>query len=206
VEHVGHQCTASARAAFARDEGRWWSKLEEQDMLPSPPISPRRRLATSGDIAVPQTVLSKLKEVVRALSAGIHAAAGQYAHMLHSIPRRRVIAGMAAFGLWDWRQGSRRRNPGLRSRPPGRSRNGSPPTPMDCAMTDLDAATLERVKSHFIDTIGCGIAAFDERPVRICRDVALIAAGAQRPSSARTGAPRLISPPSPTAPPSATTT
>src|SRR5215471_15348600 len=38
---------------------------------------------------------------------------------------------------------------------------------------DLDAATVERVKSHVIDTIGCGIAAFDERPVRICRDVAL---------------------------------
>lgn len=42
---------------------------------------------------------------------------------------------------------------------------------------DLDAATLERVKSHVIDTIGCGVAAFDERPVRICREVALSVAG-----------------------------
>jgi 2-methylcitrate dehydratase len=42
---------------------------------------------------------------------------------------------------------------------------------------DLDAATIERVKSHVIDTIGCGIAAFDEKPVRICRDVALAHAG-----------------------------
>jgi 2-methylcitrate dehydratase len=42
---------------------------------------------------------------------------------------------------------------------------------------DLDAATIERVKSHVIDTIGCGIAAFDERPVRICREVALAASG-----------------------------
>ncbi len=42
---------------------------------------------------------------------------------------------------------------------------------------DLDAATIERVKSHVIDTLGCGIAAFDERPVRICRDVALAHAG-----------------------------
>lgn len=40
---------------------------------------------------------------------------------------------------------------------------------------ELDAATIERVKSHVIDTIGCGIAAFDERPVRICREVALAA-------------------------------
>src|ERR1051326_4479050 len=38
---------------------------------------------------------------------------------------------------------------------------------------DLDAATIERVKSHVIDTLGCGIAAFDEGAVRICRDVAL---------------------------------
>jgi 2-methylcitrate dehydratase PrpD len=37
---------------------------------------------------------------------------------------------------------------------------------------DLDAATVERVKSHVIDTLGCGIAAFDERPVRVCREIA----------------------------------
>jgi 2-methylcitrate dehydratase len=42
---------------------------------------------------------------------------------------------------------------------------------------DIDAATIERVKSHVIDTIGCGIAAFDEAPVRICRDVALAPSG-----------------------------
>jgi len=42
---------------------------------------------------------------------------------------------------------------------------------------DIDAATLEAVKSHVIDTIGCMIAAFDEEPVRICRDVAVAAAG-----------------------------
>src|ERR1700719_4646024 len=42
---------------------------------------------------------------------------------------------------------------------------------------DLDAATIEQVKSYVIDTIGCGIAAFDEPPVRICRDVALAATG-----------------------------
>ena len=42
---------------------------------------------------------------------------------------------------------------------------------------DIDAATIERVKTHVIDTIGCGIGAFDERPVGICRDVALAASG-----------------------------
>jgi 2-methylcitrate dehydratase len=42
---------------------------------------------------------------------------------------------------------------------------------------DIDAATVERVKSHLIDALGCGIAAFDEPPVRICREVALAPAG-----------------------------
>ncbi|MGD0848457.1 MmgE/PrpD family protein [Bradyrhizobium sp.] len=42
---------------------------------------------------------------------------------------------------------------------------------------DIDAATVERVKTHVIDTIGCGIGAFDEKPVGICRDVALGAGG-----------------------------
>jgi 2-methylcitrate dehydratase len=40
---------------------------------------------------------------------------------------------------------------------------------------DLDAATVERAKGHVIDTLGCGIAALDEPPVRICREVALAA-------------------------------
>ncbi len=38
---------------------------------------------------------------------------------------------------------------------------------------DLDAATVERAKSHIVDSLACAIAAFDERPVRICRDLAL---------------------------------
>ena len=42
---------------------------------------------------------------------------------------------------------------------------------------DLDTATVERVKAHIIDTVGCGIAAFDERPVRICREIALTVTG-----------------------------
>src|SRR3984885_3491496 len=42
---------------------------------------------------------------------------------------------------------------------------------------DIDEATVERVKTHVIDTIGCGIGAFDERPVGICRDIALAVGG-----------------------------
>jgi 2-methylcitrate dehydratase len=42
---------------------------------------------------------------------------------------------------------------------------------------DLDPATIERVKTHLIDTIGCAIGAFDERPVRICRELAVSVPG-----------------------------
>src|ERR1700722_16529815 len=42
---------------------------------------------------------------------------------------------------------------------------------------DIDAATIERVKTHLIDTIGCGIGAFDEGPVGICREMALAVGG-----------------------------
>ena len=34
---------------------------------------------------------------------------------------------------------------------------------------DLDEATIERVKTHVIDTLGCAIGALNEKPVRICR-------------------------------------
>ncbi len=42
---------------------------------------------------------------------------------------------------------------------------------------DLDAETVEAVKVHLIDSLGCGLAAFDEKPVRICRDVVLSSGG-----------------------------
>jgi 2-methylcitrate dehydratase len=42
---------------------------------------------------------------------------------------------------------------------------------------DLDAATVERVKVLVVDTLGCGLAAFDAEAVRICREVALSPVG-----------------------------
>jgi len=38
---------------------------------------------------------------------------------------------------------------------------------------DLDASTVEQTKSLIVDSLACAIAAFDEPPVRICRDIAL---------------------------------
>ena len=47
----------------------------------------------------------------------------------------------------------------------------------DLRYEDLDEATIESVKVHLIDSIGCALAAFDEKPVRICRNVALASGG-----------------------------
>jgi 2-methylcitrate dehydratase len=41
----------------------------------------------------------------------------------------------------------------------------------------LGAATIERIKTHLIDGLGCAVAALDERAVRICREVALAVPG-----------------------------
>jgi 2-methylcitrate dehydratase len=38
---------------------------------------------------------------------------------------------------------------------------------------DLDGATIERVKIHLIDSLGCGVGALNEPAVRICREIAL---------------------------------
>src|SRR5260370_37300859 len=42
---------------------------------------------------------------------------------------------------------------------------------------DLDAATVERIKVHVIDTIGCGIGTFEEKAVRTSRQITLAIAG-----------------------------
>src|SRR5712672_945817 len=88
--------------------------------------------------------------------------------MTHSVSRRSIVAGTAALGLHGLTSRARAADRPLADRLAAYADG--------LRYDDLDAATIERVKSHFIDTIGCGIAAFDERPVRICRDVALAAA------------------------------
>jgi len=89
--------------------------------------------------------------------------------MAHSISRRRAISGMAALGLWGLAPSARSQSASLAERLAAYAHG--------LRFEDLDAATVERVKSHIIDTVGCGIAAFDERPVRICREVALAVGG-----------------------------
>lgn len=48
---------------------------------------------------------------------------------------------------------------------------------------DLDEQTIETAKSHFIDALGCGVAALRERPVAVARKVALANAGANAGST-----------------------
>src|SRR5437899_12017307 len=88
------------------------------------------------------------------------------ARMLHSIPRRRVVAGMAAFGLW----GLAPRLPAAES---GASKSPARPLADRLAAyadrlryADPDAPTLARAKSHFIDTLRCRIPPFGEPPAR----------------------------------------
>ena len=97
--------------------------------------------------------------------------------MSHGNSRRHVIAGLTAVGFCGLA-------PRARTAPALSSEQSARPLAERLAAyadglryDDFDATTIERVKSHVIDTLGCGIAAFDETPVRICRDIALAPAG-----------------------------
>ena len=85
--------------------------------------------------------------------------------MAYPLSRRGALAGLAAFGV------SARANAA-----PALAEQLADYT-ASLSFDDLDSATLERVKTHVIDTLGCGIGALDERAVRICRDVALAVPG-----------------------------
>jgi 2-methylcitrate dehydratase len=97
--------------------------------------------------------------------------------MSHAFPRRHVVTGLAALGFLG-------RVPRAGLAQTALSQQPAPPLAERLAAyadrlsyDDLDAATIERVKSHLIDTLGCGIAAFDEKPVRISRDIVLAIGG-----------------------------
>src|SRR5215470_11959478 len=93
------------------------------------------------------------------------------------IPRRHVVASLTALGCCGLL-------PHVRASHAASSEQTARPLAERLATyaarlryDDLDATAIERIKSHVIDALGCGIAAFDENPVRICRDVALAHVG-----------------------------
>src|ERR1700681_358713 len=87
------------------------------------------------------------------------------------ISRRSLVAGIAALGVHAFARNAR----AAETRPLA---EGMAAYAAALRYEDLDAATIERVKSHVIDVLGCGIGAFDERAVRICREIAQSVQGA----------------------------
>jgi 2-methylcitrate dehydratase len=94
--------------------------------------------------------------------------------MSQPIARRHLLAGVAALGLGGFASRARAEAPEAPAHPLAERLAAYAD---GLRYSDLDAATIEAVKIHLIDTLGCGIAAFDEGPVRICREVALSGAG-----------------------------
>ena len=97
------------------------------------------------------------------------------------LPRRaflQMATGAAALPLASGFAGAQSQPPQPRSEQPLRPLAERLAAYVDgISYDDLDPATIERVKTHVIDTIGCGIGAFDEQAVGICREVALAAGG-----------------------------
>jgi 2-methylcitrate dehydratase len=93
------------------------------------------------------------------------------------IPRRSLIAGMAATGLGAF--ASSAEGPLPAQAPPSEA----PLADRIAAYAgwlsyrDIDVATLEAAKVLIVDSFGCAIAAFDETPVRICREIAAAPGG-----------------------------
>jgi 2-methylcitrate dehydratase len=93
------------------------------------------------------------------------------------IPRRTLLAGMAASAFAPVARSAE--GPQL----PLQDAFGAPLADRLAAYAerlswrDIDAATLEAVKVLVVDSFGCAIGAFDERPVRICRELAAAAGG-----------------------------
>jgi 2-methylcitrate dehydratase len=94
--------------------------------------------------------------------------------MVHEFARRHLVLGMNALGLLSLARRAIAAEAAAATRPLA-ERLAAYADALRPA--DLDLATIEAVKAHVIDTIGCAIAAFDERPVRICRDIALAVPG-----------------------------
>jgi 2-methylcitrate dehydratase len=93
--------------------------------------------------------------------------------MSNTIPRRDVLFGLSALGMLSVVRGA--------AAAPAPEAPAHPLAEQLAAyadelrFVDIDDGTVETVKLHVIDTLGCAIGAFDEGPVRICRDLALAA-------------------------------
>jgi 2-methylcitrate dehydratase len=88
-----------------------------------------------------------------------------------SLTRRRALGGLAALGFSNRMSAEA----GTAGTSPIADRLAVYAEGLQFA--DLRPVTVETVKIHLLDALGCGIAAFDEEPVRMCRSVAAAAPG-----------------------------
>src|SRR5262249_30495715 len=109
------------------------------------------------------------------MQLSLRALEGKMTHLTVAMLRRQFLlltAGAAAFPLFTSLAGAQTeatKHPAEQSADPLAERLAAYADRLRFA--DLDVATIERVKAHVIDSIGCGLAALDEEPVRICREI-----------------------------------
>lgn len=93
------------------------------------------------------------------------------------IPRRSLLAGMAATGLVPLARSAEGPQQAARQSSDAPLADRLAAYAERLSYRDIDAETLEAVKVLVVDSFGCAIAAFDERPVQICREIATAAGG-----------------------------
>jgi 2-methylcitrate dehydratase len=93
------------------------------------------------------------------------------------IPRRSLLAGMAATGLSASAGSAQGLQSSQRQTSEGPLADRLAAYAERLSYRDIGATTLEAVKVLVVDSFGCAIAAFDERPVRICREIAAATGG-----------------------------
>jgi 2-methylcitrate dehydratase len=93
------------------------------------------------------------------------------------IPRRTLLASMAASAFTTLARSAEELQPLHRRTAEAPLANRLAAYAERLSYRDVDAATLEAAKVLVVDSFGCAIAAFDERPVRICRELAAATGG-----------------------------
>jgi len=93
------------------------------------------------------------------------------------IPRRSLLAGMAATGFCAFARSAEGPQSAQRQTSDAPLADRLAAYAERLSYGDIGASTPEAVKVLVVDSFGCAIAAFDERPMLICRDVATATGG-----------------------------
>src|ERR1700758_5400018 len=93
------------------------------------------------------------------------------------IPRRSMLAGFAATALSGFARNAQGQ-PAPQEAPTSPLADRLAAYAERLSDRDIDSAAVEAVKVLVVDSFGCAIASLDEKPVRICRELAAAAGGA----------------------------